>query len=156
MEKEEIKRLIDAFSGVFKTIHQCSYHNMDTMRLYPGQPKFLALIKENEGVTQKELAEKHGVKPATITGMLGKLEANQYVYRVPDEIDKRVMRVYLTPEGRNMANKGEKFIISLTERMFQGFTKEELNNFLLLTDKIKNNLQKDNIPWSCSPPENNS
>jgi len=154
MEKEELKQLIDAFSGVFKSIHQCSYHNMENMRLYPGQPKFLALIRQNEGVTQKELAEKHGVKPATITGMLGKLEANHYVYRVPDEIDKRVMRVYLTLEGHHMAKEGEKFMLSLAERMFQGFTKDELQSYLKLMDKIKNNLQADIIPRHCNSPDN--
>jgi len=154
MEKDEIKQLLEAFSGVFKSVHQCSYHNMETMKLYPGQPKFLALIRANEGVTQKELAEKHGVKPATITGMLSKLEANHYVYRVPDENDKRVMRVFLTPEGRHMAKEGEKFMIKLTEKMFHDFTAEELQTYQRLMEKIKNNLQSDRNPSVCKPSGN--
>lgn len=141
MNKTEIKRVFDAFSGIFKSIHQRSFHNLDTQKLYPGQPKFLALIKANEGVTQKELAQKHFVTPATITGVLNKLEANKYVYRVPDENDKRIMRVYLTEEGRHLAEQGEKFMLELTERMFQDFTEEELQTYLRLTEKIRNSLQ---------------
>jgi DNA-binding MarR family transcriptional regulator len=140
MKDEEIRQLIESYMGVGKLIHKCSYNNMEHMKLYPGLPKFLALIKENEGVTQKELAEMNGVKPATITGMLYKLEANQFVYRVPDDVDKRVMRVYLTEEGRNLAEQSEKFIRSLTETLFDGFTDEDCRSFIRLTDKMRDNL----------------
>jgi DNA-binding MarR family transcriptional regulator len=143
MEKEEIKQLVNVLSGVFRAIHQRSFLNLEAMKLYPGQPKFLALIKSNEGVTQKELAKIHCVKPATITGMLGKLEANHFVYRVPDETDKRIMRVYLTPEGRHIAEQSEKFMISLTEKMFEDFTKEEIQSYLRLTQKIITNIEKE-------------
>lgn len=92
------------------------------------------------------MSEKHCVKPATITGMLNKLEANRYVYRVPDDDDKRIMRVYLTPEGRALAEQGEAFMIGLTDRLFDGFTEEELKTLLRLVQKIKNNLNhKSNI-----------
>lgn len=92
------------------------------------------------------MSEKHCVKPATITGMLNKLEANHYVYRVPDDDDKRIMRVYLTPEGRALAGQGEAFMIGLTDRLFDGFTEEELKTLLRLVQKIKNNLNhKSNI-----------
>jgi DNA-binding MarR family transcriptional regulator len=149
MEKEKIKKMVDTFSGVMRSVHMHSYHNMDTMKLYPGQPKFLALIKQYEGVTQKELAELHGVKPATITGLLVKLEANQFVKRVPDEADKRILRVYLTPKGRKLAEHSEKFVIDLTEKMFQGFTEEELQMFLSLSQKIIQNLQSDFPRHNC-------
>jgi DNA-binding MarR family transcriptional regulator len=81
------------------------------------------------------------VTPATITGMLYKLEANHYVYRIPDEIDKRIMRVYLTPEGRHLAEKGEVYMISMIERLFDGFSEEELQTLLCLSQKMKRNLQ---------------
>lgn len=143
MEHKDIKRLIDASTEVFKLIHQLSYRNLDQLRLYPGQPKLLAIIREQEGITQKELSEKNFVKPATITGMLNKLEANQYVYRLPDKTDKRIMRVYLTPEGRRIAELGEKFLTSLTEKMFQDFSMEELGHYLYFMDKIRNNLKNE-------------
>ncbi len=96
---------------------------------------------ENEGITQKALSEKHFVKPATITGMLNKLEANHYVYRVPDEVDKRMIRVYLTPEGRHLAEEGDKFMQGMTNKLFEGFTEEELKTLLYLIQKIRNNIK---------------
>lgn len=141
MENNEIRQLINTFSEVFKLTHQLSYQKMDKHNMYPGQPKLLALIRYHEGLTQKELACKNFVKPSTITGMLNKLEANGYVKRIPDETDKRIMRVYLTPEGRHLAEHGENFLIKMTEQMFNGFSEEELKIFLRLADKIKGNLQ---------------
>ena len=134
--KTEVKQLTEIFYVVFKALHQKSYQNLTQYKLYPGQPQLLALIKSKEGITQKELSERNSVTPATITGMLNKLEANQYVYRLPDKEDKRIMRVYLTPEGRLMANHAETFMVYLSDRLFEGFTEEELQTYIRLTEKI--------------------
>jgi DNA-binding MarR family transcriptional regulator len=139
--KTELKELLGVMSETMKYIHHRSYHTMNDKQLYPGQPKFLSVIKANEGITQKELAEKNMCTPATITGMLSKLEANHYVYRVPDEVDKRIMRVYLTPIGRTLAEHAEEFMVSLIEQLFEGFTEEELHTLLTLSQKMKMNLQ---------------
>ncbi len=141
MERSDLKYLIDTFSEIIRSVHLCSYQQMDHVKLYPGQPKLLAVIYDHEGLTQKELADKNCVKPASITGMLNKLEANGYVYRVPDEADRRNLRVYLTPEGRDAALLGKRFLIGLAEKMFTDFTEEEIKSFIELTHKIKSNLQ---------------
>lgn len=138
--RAELKELVDTLSAVFKSIHQRSYHKMENKNLYPGQPKLLSHIRSNEGITQKELSKMTFVTPATITGMLNKLEANHYVYRVPDETDKRVLRVYLTPEGHDFAEKSEKFMVTMIEQVFDCLDDEELKTYLELTKKVKSNL----------------
>jgi DNA-binding MarR family transcriptional regulator len=141
--KTEVKQLINSLSEIFKSIHQRSYHKVDNKNFYPGQPRLLSLIKENDGITQKDLSEKSFVTPATITGMLIKLEANSYIYRIPDETDKRIMRVYLTDEGRNFTDKCEKYMAKMVEQLFDGFTAEELETFSHLVNKVKANIYKD-------------
>ncbi len=138
--RDELKEVMKILSEAMKFIHLRSYHTMKNHQMYPGQPKLLSLIKTNEGITQKELAGKNIVTPATITGMLSKLEANHLVYRVPDEADKRILRVYLTPEGRKLADHSDKFIASLVEQLFQGFTDEELHTLLILSQKMQRNI----------------
>ncbi len=138
--RAEVSEVTENLSKVFKSIHQRSYHKMKDKCIYPGQPKLLSLIRANEGITQKELSKMSFVTPATITGMLNKLEANHLVYRVLDETDKRIMRVYLTSEGRCFADSGHKFMTSMMEQLFEGFTDEELQTLLKLTKKLKNNI----------------
>lgn len=142
--RNELKEMLGNLSEVMKYIHQRSYHTMNNKHIYPGQPKLLSLIKANEGITQKELSGKNCVTPATITGMLTKLEANHYVYRVPDETDKRIMRVYLTSEGRAFAEHADIFLASLIEQLFTGFNDDEIHTLLTLSMKMKNNLHSTN------------
>jgi DNA-binding MarR family transcriptional regulator len=138
--RDELKELLYVLSETMKYVHQRSYHKMNNTHMYPGQPKLLSIIKANEGITQKDLAEKNMCKPATITGMLNKLEANHFVYRVPDEVDKRILRVYLTPEGQSHAKQAESFIVSLVEQLFDGFSEEELHTLIKLSKKMKSNI----------------
>lgn len=144
MDKIEIKRLADVFSELFKAVHLQSYQGLDKLNLYPGQPQLLALIKSKEGITQKELSERKFVTPATITGMLNKLEAHKLVYRVSDQEDKRIMRVYLTEEGRRLTVQSDQFMSDLSDRVFEGFTDEEIEQYINLTDKMRKNLQSHN------------
>jgi len=138
--RADIKQLMRGFGEIFKSLHQYSYQKMENCSLYPGQHKLLSLIKANEGCTQKELSGKNFVKPATITGMINKLEANHYVYRVIDETDKRIMRVYLTSEGRHLADQADLFIEDLTDVLVQDFSEEELETFIYYIEKVRNNL----------------
>lgn len=140
--KEQINQMMGTFSDIMKLIHQRTYHKLEDKRIFPGQPKLLILIKANEGITQKELASKNGVKPATITEMLKKLETNNYVYRVPDEIDKRSLRVYLTPQGYRFAEYSEKYAQGMMELIFRGFSDEELQTLTSLMDRMRNNLNE--------------
>ena len=136
-----MKAVMENLREIMKYIHIRSYHKMNNQNVYPGQPKLLSCIKANEGITQKELSEKSFVKPATITEMLRKLEKNHYIYRVPDETDKRVMRVYLTPEGHKFAEYSQEFINSIIDQLFSGLDEEEIHQLLTLTHKVKNNTQ---------------
>lgn len=139
--KVEVKQILGTFSEIMKLLHQRTYHKVGDRHIYPGQPKLLSLIKANEGITQKELSSKNCVKPATITGMLSKLEARHLVYRVPDETDKRIMRVYLTQEGRNFAEHSDHMIETMADQLFQGFSEEEMHTLLMLIEKARNNLK---------------
>lgn len=138
--KCEIKALLDSFSDVMKLIHQKSYHKHDNLSIYPGQPKLIMLIREHDGISQKDLAAKNHVKPATITGMLNKLEAQNYIYRQPDDKDKRIMRVYLTKEGIELAQHCDYHMNLMIESFFKNFSKDELQTFTALMNKIKHNL----------------
>jgi DNA-binding MarR family transcriptional regulator len=138
--KDQISQVMETFSDIMKLIHQQTYSIMRDKNIYPGQPRLITLIKRNEGITQKELSQKNCVKPATITEMLKKLELNHYVYRVPDEKDKRIMRVYLTAQGQRFAEHSEQYAKNMTDLIFRGFSDEELHTFTRLMGRIRNNL----------------
>lgn len=133
----------------FNSIHAMLRHQ----GLYPGQPPLLFQLSQNDGQSQKELAEKLRIKPATITVMLNRMEKNGLVERKPDERDQRISRVYLTDKGRKAHEEVEEVLRRLEAKCFERFTQEEkvlLRRFLL---HMYENM-KAIVPDGCEePPE---
>jgi MarR family transcriptional regulator for hemolysin len=64
-------------------------------------PTFLVLTsaRESSGLSQTELAEKVGVEGPTLVRHLDRLCSQGLVVRVPDERDRRITRIQITPAG---------------------------------------------------------
>lgn len=97
-----------------------------------GQGNVLALIGRNPGITQKELTEKLGIQPASVSELLMKLERKGAVVREKDENDRRVVRVRLTEAGEKALVKPD------TEATdpFQVLTAEEQETLKMLLGKL--------------------
>jgi DNA-binding MarR family transcriptional regulator len=70
------------------------------LKLHVGQDLALYQLWQEEGLTQVQLSEKMGCEPPTVTNMVKKLEEYGFITRIPDKNDARVVRVYLTDQGR--------------------------------------------------------
>nr|WP_230986482.1 MarR family transcriptional regulator [Cohnella fermenti] len=102
--------------------------------VFPGQPPLLLRLSDNDGLSQRELADSKGVKPATLTVMLQRMEKTGLLRRSADEKDQRVSRVHLTDKGRRAAEAVRQAMDEVETRCFEGFLPEEkllLRRFLL-------------------------
>jgi DNA-binding MarR family transcriptional regulator len=72
---------------------------------HPAQAFCLLALSRTDGLSQSELASVLHVSRPTVTTMLQKMEAAGIVERRTDEHDQRVTRLYLTPEGRRLAER---------------------------------------------------
>jgi DNA-binding MarR family transcriptional regulator len=74
-----------------------------------SQGRFLVMIvmnrTPNQQVNPSMLAEKLGVKRATMTGLLERLEKDNFIERLADSSDRRKIGVRLTAEGRQVLEK---------------------------------------------------
>jgi DNA-binding MarR family transcriptional regulator len=71
---------------------------------YPQYLVFLVLW-EADGITVKELGDKLFLDSGTITPLIKRLEARGLVRRQRDEEDERLVRIFLTDEGRALRAK---------------------------------------------------
>jgi MarR family transcriptional regulator for hemolysin len=67
----------------------------------------IALLKDGDRVPQGVLAERIGVEGPSLVRLLDGLEAEGLVRRLPDDKDRRVKLVELTPTGHMMARRAE-------------------------------------------------
>ncbi|WP_005037009.1 MarR family winged helix-turn-helix transcriptional regulator [Holophaga foetida] len=67
--------------------------------LPPTQGLCMNVIGEHEGITQRELGKHLHVSPATLSGILQRMERQGLIERWADEKDHRLMRLRLGREG---------------------------------------------------------
>ena len=93
-----------------------------------GQPRrdrerVLSLLDETEGISQQKLALILGIRPQSLSELLGKLERDGLILREKNPEDRRETLVNLTAEGRERAavfeseraRAGEAFLAPLSE-----------------------------------------
>ena len=71
---------------------------------YPQYLAFLVLW-EQDGLTVKALGDKLFLDSGTITPLIKRLEARALVRRQRDDQDERLVRIFLTEEGRGLREK---------------------------------------------------
>ena len=102
---------------------------------------FLIINQEKEDICQKDLEEHFNVSKATISGALQIMENNGIIKRVIAKEDARSKKIILTEKSKK-AHK-EMYIIfkNLDEELKKGISKEELEIFYNIIEKLKNNLR---------------
>ena len=70
-----------------------------------GQWKVLIIIANSEqGLTQKDIADKLALEGPTLIPILDKLEKDGFVVRKTDTKDRRINRIYLTQRAEEFLN----------------------------------------------------
>lgn len=112
-----------------------SREGFQKLDLSEGQPKILYILEKQDGYTQRELAEMCRIRPSTLTVMLDKMEKKNFIYKKRTTVSggKRAYQVYLTEEGRKMAEKVKILTDRLDSDSLTGFSdmeKEMLYDFI--------------------------
>lgn len=94
-----------------------------------------------EGITQKELAERLHKDQTNVARMLFKLEKKEFIYRVVHETDRRSLRVYLTPKGRESKDEILSPSIEAYKNTIKGLSEEEVETFRRILSVMYNNVK---------------
>ncbi len=130
------------FHQVLRFHYQRTHMLLDDIGLYPGQPGLLFALSVKDGQSQKDLANKLNIKPATITVMLNRMEKSNLVERHPDPEDQRVSRVYITKQGKEVCNELRKVMKIIDSECFKNFTEEEKVILRRLLMQMRDNLSE--------------
>lgn len=84
MDKVDKDSLYYIFLEILRLHHYRTHVLLDEIGVYPGQPPLLFIINKEGGQSQKELADRLKIKPATITVMLKRMEKANLVERKQD------------------------------------------------------------------------
>jgi len=141
VKEKEIFQLISLSNLLFENLADLflKKHNVTLVQF-----RILEFIyNEKKPVSQIELSRKFNVNRANITGIIDRLEKNNFVKRQGFEKDKRKKIVFLTDKSKKLIStiqpEFNEFIISI----FKGnFNKDELKMFEFLHKKLIEILKK--------------
>jgi DNA-binding MarR family transcriptional regulator len=88
------------------------------IELHPGQESLLKALDDNDGQPMSDLAASLGVQPPTVTKMISRLAAQDYVERRTSAGDGRQALVFLTERGRH--------VIALIDKVWKRLEKDAL------------------------------
>ncbi|MEC4814917.1 MAG: MarR family transcriptional regulator [Scytonema sp. PMC 1069.18] len=97
----------------------------------------MQLLLDKKGLTPSECAERSGVTRATITGLVDGLEKDGLVQREPDPTDRRMLRLQLTPKGRNLLSQMLPDHFCRTTGLMANLTESEKKTFIELLKKVR-------------------
>ena len=107
-----------------------------------GQPKILFTLRDEDGVSQAELARQCHLEPATVTATLGRMEKAALIERRADKQDLRVTRVFLTDAGRELTTTLDRLNEEIGAECFAGFSDEERQQMAQFYDRMRDNMER--------------
>ncbi len=107
--------------------------------LTPFHYLVLCCLWEEDGLSTSGIADKLKQLGATLTGVVDRMENRNLVYRERDAEDRRIVRIWLTDEGKRLMNILPALGAQTIAKATQGMSKAEQESILKLLDQIVNN-----------------
>jgi DNA-binding MarR family transcriptional regulator len=82
----------------------------------PQEGFALTYLSQNDGISQRELAEALHLSHPRVSAIMGSLEQQGLIARRVDETDRRLVRIVLTPEGRRSEKEQRAVLGDYVER----------------------------------------
>jgi len=106
-------------------------------------PQFglLNQLSRSHGPTQQECSHALYVDKANLSGIVDRLSRTGLVDRIPDPVDRRYNRIYLTPRGRDVLAAARAEVEALLREVFGGLSSEEQERLHHLLGRLHKGLE---------------
>ena len=125
-------QLVRTFSRMERRLEQV----LERHGLSIPQFDILATLGFEQGITQQELAERLLVTKGNICGMIDRMEANGWVERRPDPVDRRANRLFLTRQGKTRLGQTTPDERALVKKIMGALKPVELQTLYQLLDRL--------------------
>ena len=108
--------------------------------IHSGQGAIISALGILGPCSQKDLADFRQVSPATISVMLGRMEAKGLITRTPAEEGGKRNEIALTERGHQICQEMSDFMPGENAKIFEGLSQEDMETAARLFLIIKENL----------------
>jgi DNA-binding MarR family transcriptional regulator len=117
--------------------------HLERMNITYAQLMVLRVIDNEPGITAKEILMQMDTDKATLSGVISRLERDNYIYRVQNEKDGRVRNIYVSEGSEEICSEVNVIEQACMRSLMEGITEEEATEFLRVLDLfIANQVKK--------------
>ena len=99
------------------------------------QLRVLAILRDRR-VRMSELADYLGLDKSTISGLVDRAEKRGLLQRAPNPIDGRAVDVFLSPAGRELADRGATEIAQSLSPMTSTLSRADRHRLTILLERM--------------------
>ncbi len=115
-------------------------HFMQPYGLTRAQWRVLGTLLRKDGLTQRELCDRIDIGAVTLSGLIDRLEARDWVERREDPKDRRVKRVWRTDQVKEIRNNMQRRTNELNEMALKGLSQKQIEELVSMLEVVKGNL----------------
>jgi len=115
-------------------------HFMQPYGLTRAQWGVLGALFRVDGQTQRELCDRMEIGAVTLSGLIDRLEARGWVERREDPRDRRVKRIWLTDQVRDIQGTMVRRANELNKMALKGLNQEQVDQLMDMMKTVKANL----------------
>ena len=136
---EELMHLFRyCFNLMRRRYHQTVHGKVGTRQ---GQGKILSILRRENGIGQKELAERLQIRPASLSELLDKMQKSGWIQRQVNERDRRKINVFLTDSGQIVSEQMMEALRDMANGVFGVLNQEEQTQLETLLSKLISELE---------------
>ena len=120
-----------------------------------GQWKVMVMLINQDGLTQKEIAERLGLEGPTLIPIIDKMEKDDLVIRKVDPSDRRNNKIYRTEKADELWDKMVKCALKIRQVSLKDISEENIEITKNVLERIYQNL-RNQFDVGCSVDTNNS
>lgn len=130
MDSPRRRRLPLLLRHAWYGLNQAFRRRIARLELTPDQFTVLRTLRENHGITQRQLASLISSDPNTVASLVNRMEKAGLLNRETHEQDRRANRLGVTPRGRTKYDQARKIALVLQGEVLADYSEAERERFL--------------------------
>lgn len=102
-------------------------------------------IHSEDGTPATKIGPQMGLEARSLTRLLKSMEEKGLIYREADRNDKRLVRVYLTREGKRSKEKARETVLRFNEAIREEIPVQKLDVFFEVVQEINRMIERNEI-----------
>ncbi len=145
-KSDTVAAIVDNLRRVYQVVNEHSKKAENETGLTGPQLWAIKTIAQEQPIMVSEIARRMYLHPATVVGILDRLEKQGVVMRVRSTEDRRVVRVELTGKGRTLVKRAPEVAQGVLVTGLEKLSTNKLNNIALALGQMTEILGAQNIP----------